>query len=266
MTLTHSGPANATTDSKTGLRYYDWQGRRLMSVTSMRRLVGMPYPLAQWMQDQAIKAAMANESLIGNMLQADGPEQTAKWLRKIAMGERDDAANKGTAVHDAAALKLMPSAVPTEVAGPLMSYYDFLGYSGAQEIFAERQVFNLTLGFAGSIDSLLKIGRPLFKRPRKLVVDYKTGKGIYADHALQLMSYAMGEFIGQDDVIDQAATAELLSADGLALLHLTDTSWELIEIQPTPALFDAFKAMVTFAAWQRDNPSIDGLVTGRISK
>jgi len=89
---------------------------------------------------------------------------------------------------------------------------------------------------------------------------------LYADHVLQLAGYANGEFIGADDVIDQDATDYLHAANGIALLHLTDTDWELVEIKITPEIWGAFNAMVAFAHWQEQNTMIDGLVKGRYTE
>lgn len=254
------GPRNAETNAK-GIRFYTWQGHELPSVTSLRRLTGMPFPLANWMVEQAISFAVEHSSGLDAILAADGEDAAKSWLRKSSMGDRDAAANRGTAVHAAAAEKMDVAKVSAEVAGPLAMYYDFLAKTKAIEIMSERQVFNLTLGYGGSLDVILEM-----PDGRRLVTDLKTGKGLYLDHALQLIAYAMGEFIGEDDVVDPIATQQLHSAHGLALLHLGDTDWELVEIQPTPELFAVFKAMCTFAHWQHENASLDALITRRTSK
>lgn len=261
-----SGPRNAVTDEQTGIRYYEWQGRKYPSVTSLRRLAGMPHGLANWQMNQVIKAALANATTIDMMQTTEGEEAATKWLRKQSMYERDAAANRGTAVHDAAASDVDPTTLDPEIARPLLQYYDFLSVTKADIMLSERQVWNLALGYGGSIDALWRLTLPGQREPRLIVGDLKTGKGIYPEMVLQLLFYALGEFVGEDDVVDVTATRLLHSAQGLALLHLTDTSWELIEIRPTPDLYEVAKALVIFARFIHDNPTIDNLVLRRYGK
>lgn len=268
MSIAKAGPRNAETDDR-GIRHYVWQGVEYPSVTSLRRLVGVPFPLANWMNEQIISKAIIHTSNLDSMKALEGDDAAKKWLRKESTSERDDAANRGTALHAMAAERMAPEAVDPAYSPALMQFYDFLAYTGAEEVMSERQVFNLTLGYAGSLDAIYRFPRSCpfpNLRMRSLVTDLKTGKGVYADHALQIMAYAMGEFVGQDDQVDALASAQLMAAQGLAILHLSDTEWELIEIQVTPKLFEVFKAMCVFAHWQEATPSIEGLVKGRYTK
>ncbi len=261
---TATGPKNAKTDDKSGVRFYTWEGEKLPSVTSLRRLLGVPFPLANWMVEQVIKATMRSLTTLGQMAASESEQAAEAWLRKESMGERDTAANRGTAVHEAAATGRHPNDVEPEVSGPLTQFYDFIQVTGAKIILQEQQVFNLELGYAGSLDIGIEIVWDGV--PRRLVTDIKTGKGVYVDHVLQLMGYGLGEFVGKDDVIDHRATKWLHSADGLAILHLSDTDWELIEVKVSPEIYEVFKAMVRFAHWQIETPNIDSLVKGRWSK
>lgn len=259
-----TGPRNAKTDERSGVRFYMWQGEKYPSVTSLRRLLGAPFPLATWMVEQAIKAGVAYASNIDSMKAQEGSDAAASWLRKQANSERDAAANRGTAVHEAAAQGRAVMHVEPELQGPLAMFYDFLDVTKARIIMQEKQVWNLTLGYAGSLDLMIEI---VWKGVhRLLVVDIKTGKGVYTDHALQLMGYGLGEFIGEDDRVDKKATALLREANGLAILHLSDTDWELIEVEASPTLFKQFTNMVEFAHWQLDTPNMDTLIKERWTK
>jgi len=259
-----AGPRNAKTDERSGIRTYKWKGRDLPSVTSLRRLLGVPFPLATWMVEQVVKAAVNNSVALDAQVAEEGPDVAGKWLRTLGTSERDAAANRGTAVHEAAASGRAVMHVEPELQGPLSQFYDFITVTGAKIILQEQQVWNLTLGYAGSLDIGIEIewGGVL----RRLVVDIKTGKAVYVDHVLQLMGYGLGEFVGKDDVEDAKATKWLHSADGLAVLHLSDTEWELIEVKVNPEIYEVFKAMVTFAHWQMATPTIDTLIKGRWTK
>jgi hypothetical protein len=155
------------------------------------------------------------------------------------------------------AVRRTPLSMVDPVARPyLIQFYDWLASSGVNIIATEKQVFNLTEGYAGTFDLLVEW--PLLGDIG--VVDIKTSRGTYADHALQVVSYAMGEFIGEDDVIDVPLTKALHAANTMALLHLTEDGWHWQRIPATPELFDAFKGLIAYATWMAAFPDIDPLV------
>ena len=157
------------------------------------------------MVEQVVKAAVNNSVALDAQVAEEGPDVAGKWLRTLGTSERDAAANRGTAVHEAAASGRAVMHVEPELQGPLSQFYDSITVTGAKIILQEQQVWNLTLGYAGSLDIGIEIewGGVL----RRLVVDIKTGKAVYVDHVLQLMGYGLGEFVGKDDVEDAKATS-----------------------------------------------------------
>jgi len=254
-----AGPRNARTDPATGLRFYTWQGRALPSVTSIRRIAGLPHGLHQWTINQVISHALDNLPSIAQRLASGDPAQLKALrhdLRSAATAQRDRAADLGTAVHDAAARRLSPLEVPPEVAARLRQYLDWLAVSGAEILATERQVWNLTLGYAGSFDLLVRLRDGSIH-----LVDIKTGKGTYPEYALQLFAYAMAEFVGQDDVVDEAATALLHAVKGMAVLHLTDSGWEYIALRPDPETWSAFQGLLEFAVWMATHQDMASVTT-----
>lgn len=127
---------------------------------------------------------------------------------------------------------------------------------------AERQVWNLTLGYAGTFDLLVRL-----RDGTIWLVDIKTGKGVYSDHALQLMAYSMAEFVGSDDVVDEAATELLRGIGGMAVLHLADDHWEFRAVRHDAATWSAFRGLLSFATWSADHDTPDSFTvaarTGR---
>jgi hypothetical protein len=258
-----AGPKNAQTDPETGLRYYEWKGRKLPSSTSLRRMAGLPFRLHQWAISKVVQRAVDENAILRTML--DRPKrprervrdknvakEAGKWLRSAATEERDAAAELGTYVHDAAVHGLALSQADPIARPYLIQFYDWLHSSGVNVIATEKQVFNLTEGYAGTFDLLVE-----WPRSGDIgVIDIKTGSGTYADHALQVCSYAMGEFIGEDDVIDVALTDALHKANTMALLHLTETGWRYQRVVPTPRMFDAFKGLIAYATWMAENPDL----------
>jgi len=92
------------------------------------------------------------------------------------------------------------------------------------------------------------------------VIDVKTSRGTYTDHALQIVGYSMAEFVGEDDVIDEPLTKLLASANGMALLHLTPEGWTFQRIKVTPKLFNAFRGLREFATFMAEHQQIESLV------
>ena len=116
-------------------------------------------------------------------------------------------------------------------------------------------MFNLEIGYAGTFDLLVR-----FPNGDVYVIDIKTSSGTYPDHALQLIGYALAEFVGEDDVIDEALTTLLRSATGMALLHLRADGWTFQRIDVTPPLFTAFRGLLAFGTFMYANQRIDTLV------
>lgn len=260
---------NARTDAETGLRFYVWRGRDYPSVTSIRRIIGTPFGLVQWQISKIVTRAVEQYEELGALLNREAKPRERKrdenvlkeaktWLRKAATEERDKAGDRGTAAHEAIEQGLRPQDIEDpEVRAIVSQFVSFLDDTGAEVIWAERQVFNLTDGYAGTCDALMRVRS---HGNRVFVVDYKTSKGVHIDYALQLMAYAMGEFVGENDVIDKTATAQLKEADGMAVLHLSTEGWEFIEIEATPSLFTAFTSSVKLASFLHEHEGIDGLV------
>lgn len=254
------GPRNAVTDPRSGLRFYQWQGRRLVSVTSARRAAGIPHTLHQWVVSQVIAKALESWSELTAMLRSDDPAAPTlvrSRLRAGATAERDRKAALGTAVHDAAATGRSLADVPAEVAPFLRQYLDWLEKSKAEVLLAERQAWNLTVGYAGTFDLIAR-----FPDDSRWIIDLKTGAGIYPDHGQQLMAYRQAEFIGNDDVVDEAATEILRSVTGIAVLHLAARSWEFVSIRPDPEMWRAFRGLLAFGTWMADNPDLSALTLG----
>lgn len=259
------GPANASTDPRTGLRSYLWQGKSYPSVTSIRRMAGVPHGLVAWQVSQVVKRATIEADTLNAMLtrerkprervlESNRIAEAGRWLRAAATEERDRSAALGTAVHDAAASGLRPEDVDDEVRPRLRQYLDWLDVSGAEIIGSEFQCWSPSVGYAGTCDALVR-----FPSGQLHVVDLKTGSGLYAEYALQVMAYAMADFVGTDDVIDQELTDALHAHTGLGVLHISDEGWEYAVLRRDDATWEAFRGLLTFATWMAEHPDGDSI-------
>jgi hypothetical protein len=259
ITVGETGPRNASTDAN-GLRYYTWQGKRYPSVTTIRRLAGIPHGLHQWALNQVINRVLDEAPSIAGRLSSGDPAAVAltrQYLRTAATEERDKAARKGTAVHEAAASGKALTDVGPDIAPHLRQYLDWQERSGVEVIASEFQVWNPTVGYAGTCDLL---GR--FPDGSTWVIDLKTGKGVYGEHALQLMAYLMAEFVGADDVIDETLSAALGLAKGIAVLHLGADSWEFHSLRADPDTWAAYRGLLKFGVWMASHPGIADVSLG----
>lgn len=254
------GPRNATTDPKTGLRFYEWQGRRVPSVTTIRRLAGLPWGLHEWALGQVASYALDNAASIAARLSTGDPSAPAvirHELRASATAERDAKASLGSAVHAALEAGSALTDVGPDIAPFVRQFLNWREASRVEALGQELQVWNLTVGYAGSVDLLAR-----FPDGSVWVVDYKTSKGTYAEHLLQLLPYLMAEFVGADNVIDEERTDLLRAARGVALLHLTATGWEFRSLEATPEAWAAFRGLLTFGSWMQAHPDVDSVTLG----
>jgi hypothetical protein len=265
LTVGEGGPRNARTDPESGLRFYTWQGRELPSVTTVRRLAGIPHRLHQWTLNQVVAKAVAQPWTLVKMLtrkrrprervlEKNRTEEASKWLRSAATEERDASAKLGTAVHDAAALGLDPATVVDEVRPRLLQFRSWLATSRVEILGTEFQCWNLTVGYAGTADLLVR-----FPNGQVWLIDLKTGKGVYSEHALQLIAYRQAEFVGADDVVDARLTDLLHGAVGVAVLHLADDHWEFRAMRVDEETWRAFRGLLAFATWMHVHDSAESV-------
>lgn len=277
------GPRNARTDPDSGLRFYRASAalqaaitglpaetladRDLVSVTSARRMAGVPHGLHQWSLTQVVNRALDSLSSIVQRVSTGDPGQVAlakTELRRAATEERDRAAVLGRAVHDAAERGLALTQVGPEVAPRLRWYYDWLAVSGAEILGKEFQVWNLGVGYAGTADLLVRF--PLgwqvsesfaFPPGAICVVDNKTGKSVFSEHALQTLAYLMADVVATDDRVDEHLTALLRQASGMGVLHLANDHWEFRVLRADPATWAAYRGLVAFALWMHEHSSVE---------
>jgi hypothetical protein len=243
-----TGPRNARTDTESGVRRYIWKGIEYPSVTSLRRIVGIPFTLHNWILSQHIEGAIDVLPTMGG----EPIEVAKRAVRKAGTAKRDRAADLGIRVHASTAAGLVPALAPPDEAPYIAQYQHWLDDQRPQVLLSERQVFNLRLGYGGSFDLLI-----IDKYGRFVLVDIKTGDGLYLDHVLQLLGYTLADFVGEDDRIDSKATDMLMRVEAMALLHLSPKGWEYVELEADPKAIKAFTSMCHLAHWLDDHKVAD---------
>ena len=251
-------------------RIYTINGQSLWSVTTILSN-GLPKPaIAGWQARTIAEFAVANHRTIAAMLETvrlrrtddgttylvtdpDAVTAAVEWLKNSPWRESERKMNLGSAVHaEAEAVQLgtpRPEPLPT-VAPFVESFRHFLDdFSPAIEL-TEATVFNVRESYAGTLDAIMTIGG------RRLLIDFKTGKAIYPDVALQLAAYAHAEAV----LLDDGTTEPMLPVDGAAALHLReydptrpdDRGYSLIPVDVSEPIFTAFKYVREVMRWMED--------------
>jgi hypothetical protein len=220
-------------------RYYVWQGEVYPSVTSILQAIAKP-ALVQWAARRVAEAVVAEAEVIARLARLD-PAGTVERLARAPWREKTDAGRVGTALHkgaEAIATGGRFEVTPT-TEGLVRHFLGFVRERRPTFRLTEATVYSRQHRYAGTLDAIVTIGG------QTVLLDYKTSKSIYPEYALQLAAYRHAEFIGLPDGQEVA----LPQIDACAVLHLTPTGYQLVEMDAGPATFGIFLAVRRLAAW-----------------
>ncbi|HET7070129.1 MAG TPA: hypothetical protein VFI40_04850 [Nocardioides sp.] len=168
------------------------------------------------------------------------------------------------------------------VYGGMRQYWDMRAKRPFVILAQEPQVWNLTAGYAGSADVLmwfLPDGQDVRERQqqanRGLVTietiaevggrialgDWKTSKGVYTDHVIQMMAYLAAEFVGSDGQRNERLTGLLEGMLEAALVHIRPDGWNVDFVDFKPEVLRAFLGSVAFARFNALYPNPQPLFT-----
>ena len=227
---------------------YGWNDGRTVrwpipSVTSIIRVVDRSGPLVGWAKRVTAEAALDWRADLDNWVTQFGRDAAKSMLTAKATAERDAAAGLGSRVHALAddVAHGRPVTISDQELPYLRAYQRFLDERRPRFLHSERMVCNLAADYAGTCDWFAEIDGELF------IGDNKTGKGVYAETALQLSAYANAEFIGQGGDPKRYRVPRTTKA---AALHLKpDGTYNLIEFGIDGETFAAFLAARTIYGW-----------------
>lgn len=240
---------------------YRWQGRDLPSWSTIRHIAGIKQQIHAWALEGMVTEALAMGTTIAAAAVTGQPAAVDMVRRRLwdaATEERDRAARLGIKVHQAVETGVRPEIADADIARKLGSFHHWLARSGARILRHEYRIYNLTVGYGGTVDLLV-----VLPNGRVFVVDIKSGKNLWGEHALQVMGYLQGEFVGLDDVVDEGLTAFHRGVHGMAVLHLGDDFWEFRSLLPDQATWDAFRGLFTFAVWQHEHDDIESVTLAK---
>lgn len=279
-----SAPKNARRTS-TG-RLYEWRSpdlpmdqepERFWSVTTIIK-GGLPSPaLTAWGMRAVAEFAVANYRQLSAMVGSsyrferdedgrivgvlDDPDAVVSaidWLKAAPYRERERKADAGTAIHEYAeahALGRPMPEPPAAIADQVNAFRRFVHAYRPEPVkhpdggfwLAEASVYNRTEAYAGTLDAIMDLpGRG------RVLIDYKSAKGVYAETALQLAAYRFAEFIGLPDGTEWP----MPKVDGCAVLHLHPNAgpegYALIPMVADEQVFTAFKYAREVFRWAEE--------------
>jgi hypothetical protein len=222
---------------------YRLDGKAVKGVTTLLN-AGYPKPmLVNWAARTVAEYVADNADFIRD-LWSKGREETVDYLKTAHNRNRNRAAAKGTDVH-AIAEQLIhggSAEVPEELAGYVDGYVDFIDTWELAPVVTEKPCASREWWYAGTFDAVADFGAGQLKGKR-LLLDWKTSKGVYGETAMQLAAYQHAEFYLDDNGEEQP----MPEVDGLAVVHITPDGTDLYEIADPDLAWKQFQHVAWIA-------------------
>jgi hypothetical protein len=228
-------------------------------VTSIRDMLPKTF-LRYWYAQMAARYAVDNISFLAPMIEAD-PEAAVNAIKGAAQRHTNARGKIGTECHDLFERMLRGEAIGRikPDLSPYRRHFDeFLETVQPELISVEEVSWSDQYMYAGSPDAILRIRLDEQNRPSQsgelvtVIFDWKTGKDLHSDVALQLAAYAHG-----DRLIDAAGESRPMPDIEMgAALHITADGWDLRPVAIGPEVFDAFLALRRVFDWERSGQTV----------
>lgn len=220
---------------------YTIDGKRAVGVTTA--LKGIPKDaLVPWAAKEVATYVVDNIYDVKRMLDSGGPLPTIEFLKGIPNQKRDTAAVRGTEVHALAEKYIRGEEI--EVDDALRPYVDgyaaFIKDWNPVSLHEEIVVASRKHLYAGTLDSIQDI--PTLGR---CLVDYKTGKGVYGQTALQVAAYRYAEVYLDAEGNEQP----MVPVDKTFVLHIQPDAYDLVPLTADEFAFENYlKAQANYLA------------------
>lgn len=240
-----TAPANATSKRGVGRFYrHPGTGEEFASVTTILKAAPKP-ALVPWAAKMAAEFAVDNLDQVAALLKSGQRQAAIDLIKGSPYRSADKAADLGSAIHARVEAHILGTPIlkaPAEQQ-PFMDQFErWLTDFDPTFDAAEVTVLNRTHGYAGTLDMIATI-----KGLGCLLIDVKTGKGIYGEVGLQMAAYRYGEAAmlrsGYEEPLD--------AVDGCAVLHLRSDKCDLIPVRADGVVFDAFLAIKKVWEWEQ---------------
>lgn len=239
---------------------------RLWSITTIIGVVKSP-AIDYWSRQQVAKAAITIRSSLATRVEEDGEEVVEKFLIDAPFRKPKDqrsAAQLGTDFHaigeEIGITGNVPYIDPDDELAPMVGQYlDWLDRAQPEFLAAEMPVYNLTYGYAGTADGIMKLqGIPLnfdYKSSRKSRDNRGNPTGPYPEVALQIAAARYAEHAvpvppRRAEVFrrryylygpgERQESRPVPNVDGGIVIHVTPEHCEGYVLRCDEPIFDAF--------------------------
>lgn len=229
-----------------GSRWYvdPRNGEKVVGVTSVLNCLPKPF-LQYWASKVVAEEAVDNLGAVMNLVTADNRDGAVDFLKRAPGRSSGGAAEIGTAVHGIA--EKLNRGEPT---GPVhrdyqpwvASYEKFLSDWQPEFHEVEATCWSETDQYAGTADAFATIDGD------RLVIDLKTGKGVYEEASLQMTAYASADYILESDGT-QRPIPEVAAA---AVVHVRPEGYSLVPVRIGDDVMDVFRSLLIVHRWDRE--------------
>jgi hypothetical protein len=238
-------PAVATI-KRSGKRWYvhPKDGSKSIGVTSVLNELAKPF-LQYWSAKVVAEECVDNLGAVMNLVTADNRGGAVDFLKRAPGRSSGAAADTGTHLHSIVESINRgdgPGYVPPELQPTIDHYNQFLADWEPEWVEVEATGFNHDLDYAGTMDGIAVMDGDL------LLVDLKTGKGIYEEIALQLNAYAnFTELVSAD-----GTSRPMPAVTGALALHLRPEGYRLIPVRLGDDIQEVFKSLIHLTRWDSE--------------
>jgi hypothetical protein len=213
--------------------YYHVNGEKYPSVTTILQVLNKP-ALVSW----------AAKTAAGLVLEDPEKYSTAEAAASGIYSARDSAGSRGTTVHSIAESYTHGRPLKVEQVAPSLQGFaravrGFWEITQPKPVLCEACLVSTIHRYAGRTDLIAEMGGEM------VIVDFKTGKGVYAEAALQLSAYRAADKVWADG---QLTDAPATSAAFVVLLG-SDGAWSLHKQPEIP--IEVFVAAKRLWEWQK---------------
>lgn len=218
-----------------GNHRYRLDGKHVPSVTTILGVVNKP-GLPKW-SARTVAEHVADHPEAVDALRPLGRDAVVNALKEVPWKRRDDAAHRGTTLHDIAERLVLGEEVDVDedLVPVVESTLAFLDAWDVRPVAVERIVANREHWYAGKFDLVADT------KGGRAILDYKSGKAIYAGAAFQLSAYAGAEFYVADDGTEQPV-ADLGIERSLGV-HIRADGYDVHELRFGPDVFEEFTSI-----------------------
>lgn len=249
---------------------------RLWSATTLiSTALGTSKPLVEWNVGTACETAYDKINTLKAFHEDGDRDGAIKWLKDSRWTRTKEAAARGTDVHNAAEKLALGEAIEVEphIEPYVNQYRRFLEDFQPEFLMAEAPVYNLTAGFAGTLDAVAVI------QGQRVVVDLKTtphgpnattdsgrpkSRPPYAEVALQLTLYRNAELVGllaerhevnyrRYYVLNpDAHTEPMPETDGGVCVVVSPEDYLVVPVDTSERIWKACRHMIEVARFQAE--------------